>query len=108
MTISQSDPQIGRERFAVVDVDPRDDSRRCPVCGRSLGPEARTVDVPPSLLDDATRDVSARAFVCGRHRVDIVALEPAAAAPDLVAAVDAQIDGETIRLAVPEELEGSA
>jgi hypothetical protein len=102
VTISRTDSRLDRERFDVVDVDEHNDDRRCPVCGRSLGPESlATPDVPPRLLSDATLDVSARARVCRRHRVDVVALEPAPVAPKEYTPVDAEIDGEPIAIAVP-------
>lgn len=101
MTISRTDSRLDRERFDVVDIDQRDETRRCPVCANALGPESLdTPDVPPRLLSDATLDVSARAYVCRRHRVDVVALEPAPLAPEEYTPVDAEIDGETIAIAV--------
>ena len=103
MTISRSDSRLDRELYLVVDVDDRDGAVRCPMCGRRLGPEsAATPDVPPSLLSDGSLDVVARAYVCKRHRVDVVALEHASIAPNGFVAVDAIVDDQEVRIAVPE------
>jgi len=103
VTISRTDSGLPRERFDIVEVDEHDDIRRCPLCGRRLGAESiATPDVPPSLLVDATVDVSARAYVCTRHRVDVVALEPADVAPDGFVPVESTLESRELDLAVPE------
>jgi len=111
MTISESDSRLERELYQLVDIDVAG-SVRCPLCGRRLDRESlKTPTVPPSVLSDGTLDVVARAYVCERHRVDIVALEPASIAPETFVGVDAVVDDQEIQIAVPEpvaEREGLA
>jgi hypothetical protein len=105
VTISESDPRLDRELYQLAEVDDRDDSVRCPLCGHSLDREAlRTPTVPPEVLVDGSLDLVARAYVCRRHRVDVVALEPASIAPDTFVGVDAVVDDQEARIAVPEPL----
>jgi hypothetical protein len=105
VTISRTDSRIRRERIGVVDVDEHDGTRRCPVCGRVLGSETvETRDVPPRILADASIDVSARAYVCTRHRNHVLALEPAEHAPERYVAVETGLKSREFRLAVPREV----
>lgn len=100
MTISRSDSAIPQEQYHLADVDDHADVVRCPVCGAVLE-RLRTPQVPPRLLEDGGADVVARAYICGRHRREVVALEPAAIAPETFVPVAASLDGETARIAVP-------
>lgn len=89
--------------YLLADVDELDGSVRCPLCFHRFGAgDLKTPDVPPSLLDDATADLCARAYICKRHRVDVVALEPASIAPETFVPVEAVVDGTVIHIAVPE------
>jgi len=102
VTVSESDPRLDREVHVVADVDEITGDVHCPLCGSTLGRESvATPDVPLGLLSDASVDIVARAYVCERHRVDVVAFEPASLAPDPFVPVDAVVDGREVRLAVP-------